>query len=146
MNADALLGAMVSATAIAAALGLARWIAAATKREGASEVTTSQLAVTLGRIESQIQALAAGHAESREGRIADRAEIQSLREHGAGRDARLDALEVRITRVDEAHTTARHALRAEIQGWVSTGITDALELLRALIPGVDHASRARRRG
>lgn len=146
---DALTGAVVTVIVglVGAGLvGLIRWLSSATRREGASEVTTSQLATTLARIEARLDTLASGHAEGREARVRIDAELAAVREHVAAVVARLDGQEARITRVDEQHTTARHALRGEIQGWVSTGIGDALEILRALIPGGGGAPRAARRG
>lgn len=129
----------------AAIVGLVRWLSSATRREGASEVTTSQLSAQLSRIESRLDALASGHAEGREARVRQDAEMSAQREHTAAIVARLDGIDARITRVDEQHTAARHALRGEIQGWVSTGIGDALDILRALVGG-GSASRARGRG
>jgi hypothetical protein len=139
-------GAVVVGLVLAGIAGLARWVSSATRREGASEVTTSQLATTLARIEARLDALASGHAEGREARVRIDAELAAVREHAAAMVARLDGIDARVTRVDEQHTTARHALRGEIQGWVSTGIGDALDILRALIPGGNGAARAPRRG
>jgi hypothetical protein len=146
---DALTGAVatvVVSLVLAGIVGLVRWLSSATRREGASEVTTSQLATTLARIEARLDTLASGHAEGREARVRIDAELAAVREHVAAVVARLDGIDARVTRVDEQHTTARHALRGEIQGWVSTGIGDALDILRALIPGGNSAARPARRG
>ena len=146
---DALTGAVatvVVSLVLAGIVGLVRWLSSATRREGASEVTTSQLATTLARIEARLDTLASGHAEGREARVRIDAELAAVREHAAAMVARLDGIDARVTRVDEQHTTARHALRGEIQGWVSTGIGDALDILRALIPGGNSAARPARRG
>jgi hypothetical protein len=146
---DALTGAVatvVVSLVLAGIVGLVRWLSSATRREGASEVTTSQLATTLARIEARLDTLASGHAEGREARVRIDAELAAVREHAAAMVARLDGIDARVTRVDEQHTTARHALRGEIQGWVSTGIGDALDILRALISGGNSAARPARRG
>jgi hypothetical protein len=146
---DALTGAVVTVVVslvLAGLVGLVRWLSSATRREGASEVTTSQLATTLARIEARLDTLASGHAEGREARVRIDAELAAVREHVAAVVARLDGIDARVTRVDEQHTTARHALRGEIQGWVSTGIGDALDILRALIPGGNSAARPARGG
>ena len=146
---DTLTGAVVTiAVGIVGAgiVGLVRYLSSATRREGATEVTTSQLATTLARIEARLDTLASGHAEGREARVRIDAELAAVRENAAAVVARLDGLDARITRVDEQHTAARHALRGEIQGWVSTGIGDALDILRALVPGGGSAPRARGRG
>jgi hypothetical protein len=130
----------------AAIVGLVRWLSSATRREGASDVTTASLAASLARIEARLDTLASGHAEGREARVRIDAELAAVRESAAAVVARLDGLDARINRVDEQHVAARHALRSEIQGWVSTGIGDALDILRALVPGGGGAPRARGRG
>lgn len=139
-------GAVVVGLVLAGIAGLARWVSSATRREGANDVTTSSLAASLTRMEAKLDALASGHAEGREARVRIDAELAAVRENAAAVVARLDGLDARITRVDEQHVAARHALRGEIQGWVSTGIGDALDILRALVPGGGSASRAPRRG
>jgi len=110
--------------------------ARAVQRHDVTDAKTDQSLATLTkgfeRMEAKIDRLAEGHAESREARVRTDAEIASLRETDARVEARLDALDARITRVDEAHTGARHALREEIQRWVSVGISDALEILRTM--------------
>lgn len=144
---DALVGAVgtvVVGLVGAGVAGLVRWLSSATRREGASDVTTASLATSLARMESKLDTLTAGHAEGREARVRIDAELSAMREAHAAAVARLDGLDARITRVDESHVAGRHALRGEIQGWVSTGIGDALEILRALIPAA--RTRPARRG
>lgn len=109
----------------------------AAQRHEVADATVGQQLSTIARgverMEARLDRLAEGHAESREARVRTDAEVASLREADVRTDARLDAIDARITRVDEVHTAARHALREEIQRWVSTGITDALEILRTMI-------------
>lgn len=156
----------VAAFVVTASAIVARWGGRAARQDGAERTldraadatarhdvvdatmaaTLAQLSRSLDRMEGKLDSLAAGHAKTREARVRHEAELHSLAQQGAARDARLDALEARVSRVDETQTAARHALRGEIQGWVSAGIGDALDLLRALIPGGGDAPRARRRG
>lgn len=135
---DVLAGAVitiVSGLALAGAVGLFRYLFGAQRREGVSDAQVVTFGTTLSRMESKLDALAAGHAESREARVRQDAELSALRESHARHEAEVAALRGEIRRVDESHTTARHTLRTEIQGWVSAGISDALELLRALMAG-----------
>jgi hypothetical protein len=74
-------------------------------------------------------------------------------ENDRDRLARIEAdhvsLRAEIRRVDESHTTARHALRTEIQGWVTAGVADAIGILRTLVDshgGGDARARPTRRG
>ena len=129
--------------------------ARAVQRHDVTDATLSQsiAAVTSGlaRMESKIDRLSEGHAEAREARVRMEAEREADRDRLARIEARLDAADARITRVDESHTTARHVLRGEIQGWVTAGVRDALELLRTLVAGAQVGSdggrsRAARRG
>lgn len=128
--------------------------ARAVQRHEVTDATMSQTITTIARgverMEARLDRLAEGHAESREARVRTDAEVAALRESNARTEARLDAIDARISRVDESHTTARHALRTEIQGWVTAGISDAMEVLRVLATtrdgGADARPRAPRRG
>lgn len=129
--------------------------ARAAQRHDVADASLSQsiasLASVVARMESKIDRLSEGHAEGREARVRMETEREADRDRLARIEARLDAAESRVTRVDESHTSARHALRTEIQGWVTAGITDALELLRTLVTardggGGDGRARAARRG
>ena len=74
------------------------------------------------------------------------ARAESDRDRIAKIEARIEAQDAHITRVDEAQTAARHALRGEIHGWVHSGITDALKILETLATGGYRAPRPRNRG
>lgn len=129
--------------------------ARAAQRHEVADASLSQsiasLASVVARMESKIDRLSEGHAEGREARVRMEAEREADRDRLTRMEARLDAADARISRVDESHTTARHALRTEIQGWVTAGIADALELLRTLVAGAagggsDGRARPARRG
>lgn len=144
---DTLTGVVVTllgGAALAGLVGLARWVFGSTRREGAADVTTASLAASLARMESKLDALTSGLADTREARVRIDAELAAMREANAARDARIEALEARVSRVDESHTLARHALRTEIQGWVTAGVSDALDVLRAFAGGGGGDGAARR--
>lgn len=122
----------------------------AVQRHEVTDATMSQTITTIARgverMEARLDRLAEGHAESREARVRTDAEVAALRESDVRTEARLDAIDARITRVDEAQTAARHEMRAEMQRWVSTGIGDALEILRALVSAATAATAAPKGG
>ena len=127
--------------------------ARAVQRHDVTDATMAQTITTIARgverMEARLDRLAEGHAETREARVRADAELASLRETQARAEARLDAIDARISRVDESHTTARHALRTEIQGWVTAGVADAIGILRTLVDshgGGDARARPTRRG
>lgn len=142
---DALVGAVgtvVVGLVVAGVAGLVRWLSSATRREGASDVTTASLATSLARMESKLDALTAGHAEGREARVRLDARLDT---HGTQitelKDA-VAAVDARVADVDKRQTDARHALRNELHGIGSKDLADAILKQAAAVTLVAEAAQS----
>lgn len=145
MNADAILGALASAAVIAAVLGLARWVNAATRREGVSEATSNTVSAALARMDTKLDQLVASIAEMREARVRIETEHAGTVERITRAENRISANAARIDQIDAKHTDARHAQTEHLRGVIRAVVVEELPRHIASTETTD-ASRSRRRG
>jgi len=97
--------------------------------------TLSTIARGVERMEARLDRLAEGHAETREARVRSDGEMARLRDELTRLRAQYEAQAAQLADIDRRQDAARHALRGEIQGWVTSGVERVIELLTKIAAG-----------